>query len=74
MNGPKSHRDGSITGMGVGVTPVVAPTPNEWADEASGEKDATDDAMAAAFMAFLRLQHTRAKNACTCNGSRQGTA
>lgn len=65
MKGPKSHRDGSMTGMGVGVTPVVAHTPNEWADDASGEKDATDDAIAAAFMAFLRLQHTRTKHADT---------
>lgn len=55
LNGPKSHRDGSITGIVVGATPVVAPTPNEWADEASGEKDATDDDIDAAFMAFLRL-------------------
>lgn len=72
MNGPKSHRDGSITGMVVGATPVVAPTPNEWADEASGEKDATDDDIDAAFMAFLRLQNTRPKHAR--QGSSRGKA
>jgi len=57
LKGPKSQSDGSITGIGVGATPVVAPIATECADAVSGENNAGVDAIETALTPFLRLYH-----------------